>query len=444
MAKPESASLSDLDRKLGLGHYAWMFIGATALSMIAVLSATATAPEPDRLSTGTLMTETFDVTLTWPASPQTHDAPFIVDAMVRSGDTLDRLFQRLGVNDPEAARYVLTSEPGRNALRKLRAGLSARAAIRADGQLQQLILPQTHGYEFHLARSTDGFESQSIGGSDKPIVQTVIEMRSGTIERSLFGATDAAGIPDNIAVQFAEIFGTEIDFYSDLREGDSFSVVYEMHIDNAGATRTGAILAAEFVNRGKRSVVARYTDNDGRRSYYTADGRSLRKGFLRAPLEFSRISSSFGKRFHPIHKRWRSHNGVDFAAPTGTPVKAASDGTIEYVGSQRGYGNIVVIAHRNQYDTAYAHLNGFARGLRRGQAVSQGDIIGYVGQTGWATGPHLHYEVRIRDVPHNPMTIELPRATQLAADEKQRFLEHTEPALNRLALLKRTTVASLR
>jgi murein DD-endopeptidase MepM/ murein hydrolase activator NlpD len=181
--------------------------------------------------------------------------------------------------------------------------------------------------------------------------------------------------------------------------------------------------------------VVLYRGPSGKEQYYSDDGRSLRQGFLRSPLEFSRVSSSFGRRLHPIHKSWRNHNGTDFAAPTGTPIKATSDGTVEFIGTQNGFGNLIVLRHRNGITTHYAHLNGFAKGLGKGQAVSQGDMIGYVGCTGWCTGPHLHYEVHINKVPKDPMSIALPMADALSPKELAAFQRDTAPLRERFALL---------
>jgi murein DD-endopeptidase MepM/ murein hydrolase activator NlpD len=308
------------------------------------------------------------------------------------------------------------------------------ALVRHDGRLTSFSLPVgSSGSRIVLDRSDAGALALRETQDDAQV--TMVEMRSGTVEHSLFGATDAAGVPDNVATQMAEIFGTEIDFHADLRKDDRFNVIYEMLYEEGNPVRAGRILAAEFINQGRRHAVVLHRSPGGKDQYYTDDGRSLRQGFLRSPLEFSRVSSSFGRRLHPIHNKWRSHNGVDFAAPRGTPVKATSDGTVEFAATQRGYGNIVILKHRGNTSTAYAHLNGFARGLKKGQAVGQGDVIGYVGSTGWATGPHLHYEVRIDDRPQDPMRVALPMADTLNARELAAFKRETAPLRQRFALL---------
>lgn len=365
--------------------------------------------------------------------------PFVFDERVQPGDTIHSIFRRLGVSDTEALEFLTGDAEARAALTQLRAGRSLFAVVESGGKLHSLSLPIARGgTRFKIERTEGGFQSarESVAAVD-----TVVEMRSGTIKSSLFAATDAAGVPDSVATKLAEIFGTQMDFTSDLREDDQFSVVYETVFDQGIPLRAGRILAAEFVNRGKRHIVVLHRDAEGTEAYYTPDGRGLNQAFLRYPLEFTRISSNFGRRLHPIHRSWRSHNGVDFAAPRGTPVKAASDGTVTLVGQQRGYGNIVVIQHRDRHSTAYAHLNGFARGLRKGDRVRQGDLVGYVGSTGWATGPHLHYEIRVDNVAQDPMKIALPTVRPLDKRTLVAFRQQTTPMLDRLALLNYSTVA---
>ena len=267
-------------------------------------------------------------------------------------------------------------------------------------------------------------------------------MRQGVIRHSLFAATEAAGLPDNVATQLTNLFGTEIDFHADLRPGDTFGVIYETFPDDHGVpSRPGRILAAEFINRGQRHAVFRHAAASGP-EYYSSTGQSLRSAFLRSPLEFSRVTSSFGRRLHPVLGRWRNHQGVDFGAPTGTPVRATSDGVVSFIGAQGGYGNLVVLRHRGNVSTAYAHMSAFASGLRVGDAVEQGETIGRVGATGRVSGPHLHYEFRINDVAQNPMTVTLPAAAPLAGRELVRFRENTRLLLAQLALLNYRVAAN--
>ncbi|MBK5207471.1 MAG: M23 family metallopeptidase, partial [Polaromonas sp.] len=264
-------------------------------------------------------------------------------------------------------------------------------------------------------------------------------LASGGIQTSLFAATDDARIPDGVAVQIAEIFSGDIDFRRALRKGDRFNVVYETLEADGEAMRTGRVLSAEFVNAGKTfqamwfqppGLDAAGTPNKG--SYYTLDGRSLRRAFLSSPVEFSRISSGFAMRFHPILQKWRAHLGTDFAASTGTPARTVGDGVVEFAGVQNGFGNVVFIKHRNNHETVYAHLSKI--NVQRGQSVTQGQTIGLVGSTGWATGPHLHFEVRVNGVQKDPMAAaqqseaislskaDLPLFNQLAAGTKNQLL----------------------
>lgn len=432
--------LADLPAHLPSAPRAWILASLFGVSLFGVVAATATAPDappPFPLET---VVERLDLQALTASAEDT--LPYVYDERVQAGDTIHSIFRRLNIADPEALAFLLNDAQGKATLRQLRAGRSVTALVNPDGRLLTLSLPVAQGGgRFTIERGADGIQAKEVRDD---ALSTVVEMRSGTIQHSLFGATDAVGLPDSVASKLAEIFGTEINFHTDLRRGDSFSVVYETLYDQGVPTRAGKVLAAEFVNQGKRHIVVLFRGDDGREQYYTADGRSLRQAFLRSPLEFSRVTSGFGRRLHPIHKNWRTHAGVDFAAPTGTPIKATSDGTVSFVGSQRGYGNIIILQHRDRYSTAYAHLNGFARGLRKGDRVNQGDVIGYVGMTGWATGPHLHYEIRVNNVPHDPMRIALPTAQPLSKRELVQFNEQTAPLLERIALLNHSTVAALR
>lgn len=413
-----------------------LFGAVFAASLLGVVAATAVVPGSDELPfPAESVLERLDLPLIEVAPDL--DLPFVFDERIQSGDSIQSIFRRLGIDDAEALSFLNTDQEARQVLRRLRAGRSVIAMIAHDGRIVSLNLPVANGGERYVIERTP--EGISASGQVTAAVDTLVEMRSGTITHSLFGATDAVGVPDSVASKFAEIFGTQIDFTRDLRQGDRFSVVYETVFDQGVPIRTGRILAAEFVNQGKTHTVVLYREGDGNEAYYTPDGRGLNQAFLRYPLEFTRISSSFGRRLHPIHKNWRSHNGTDFAAPTGTPVKASSDGRINFVGSQRGYGNTVIIEHRDRYSTLYAHLNGFPRGLSKGQRVRQGDVIGFVGMTGWATGPHLHYEIRINNKPHDPMKLALPMVQPLDKKELGRFKTETTPMLERLAMLNYAT-----
>jgi murein DD-endopeptidase MepM/ murein hydrolase activator NlpD len=267
-----------------------------------------------------------------------------------------------------------------------------------------------------------------------------VEMKGGQIMSSLFGAMDGAGVPDSVTQQMVNVLSSEIDFYNDLRRGDYFRVVYEMLVlPNGDAVRAGKLLALEFNNGGKRHQAVWFgtpgasDPNSG--NYYTFDGKSLRKAFLRTPVEFTRVSSGFGMRSHPISGYTRQHAGIDFAAPRGTRIMAASDGVVQFAGVQRGYGNVVIIEHPGQVETLYAHMSDFAPGIKKGAQVTQGDIIGFVGSTGWSTGPHLHYEFHINDVPMNPATVALPDAQPVAPTYWGKFTQHASDMRRRIDMM---------
>jgi murein DD-endopeptidase MepM/ murein hydrolase activator NlpD len=286
-------------------------------------------------------------------------------------------------------------------------------------------------------------ESYRVAEEAAPLERRIM-MRSAEIKSSLFAATDAARLSDTVASQIADVFSTDIDFHRDLRRGDRFTVVYEMYFEAGEPVRSGRVLAAEFVNQGKAYQAIWYQHPNGQGDYYTPEGKSIRKAFLRSPLEFSRISSGFTEaRFHPILQRWRAHRGIDYAAPTGTGVRATADGIIEQASYDRGYGNVVVIRHQQKYTTLYGHLSRFARGISRGDRVSQGQVIGYVGSTGLATGPHLHYEFRINDVHQDPLRVVMPEAPPITPERRFTFDPIARQMSQRLGLLRQTNLARL-
>jgi murein DD-endopeptidase MepM/ murein hydrolase activator NlpD len=417
----------------------WAAGGGLFFAMMAA-AATIDPQQPPLHSPRTVL-ETLPVPDTVEVAPQESTLPYVRQEMIRSGDTLQRLFSRLQIEDPEAFAHIQDQADGREALRQLRAGQRVTASVGQDGRLHTLSVPLAAGAgQLTLSRTNEAGFSLSVGAEPS---ETMVEIKAAEIQSSLFAASDHAGIPDSVAAKLADLFGTEINFQRDLRRGDRFAVIYESLFSDGLPVGTGRILAAEFVNKGKRYRVALFANDQGKEEYYLENGKSLKESLLLAPLEFTRVSSSFGRRLHPIHKSWRMHAGVDYAAPTGTAVKAASDGVVSYVGVQGGYGNMVILDHRNTYSTAYAHLNGFASGLRKGQRVDQGQIIGYVGMTGWATGPHLHYEVRINNVPHDPLKVALPEVPPLDKAALARFNTVSEALFARLDLVSTPIVARL-
>ncbi|RXZ30967.1 M23 family metallopeptidase [Oxalobacteraceae bacterium CAVE-383] len=364
---------------------------------------------------------------------------------MRAGDTLATLLTRLGVDDNAAAAFI-KSDPLAHNVMQLHPGKRVRAQTTTDGELLQLSTTMADGDQavrnLLITRDGDRFKSMEMPAT----LERRIEMRSGQIRSSLFAATDAAQIPDGVASQLVDMFSTEVNFASDLRRGDRFSVVYETFWHNGEPVRSGRVLAAEFSNDGDEYRSVWFDDSDsnaqdgrqgqGQGGYYGFDGKSLKKAFLKSPLAFTRISSGFSMRMHPILGIWKQHKGVDFAAPTGTPIRASGDGVIEFVGQQTGYGNVIAIKHWSNYSTLYGHMSRFAAGVHKGEKVSQGEVIGYVGQTGWATGPHLHYEFRINNEPRDPMSVDVPNAQPLNAMQMQRFRAASGDMSRRLALLR--------
>jgi murein DD-endopeptidase MepM/ murein hydrolase activator NlpD len=354
-------------------------------------------------------------------------AQFIREDQFQRGDTLAGFLQRLGIDDDQLTPIVRMP-----ALRALRVGTTVRAEVSADGVPASLSFLTGRDTLVRITRQGETFKAFE----EQAALETRATMKSSVIRSSLFAATDAANIPDSIAMQLADIFAGDIDFYRDLRKGDRFTVVYELHYLNGRAVRSGRLLAAEFVNQGRAIRAVHFGS-----SYYAPDGRNLRKAFLRSPLEFSRVSSGFGMRKHPIHGNFRKHQGIDYAAPTGTRVRAIGDAIVEHAGPKGGYGNVVILRHNGQYSTVYGHLSRIA--VRRGARVAQNDTIGYVGQTGWATGPHLHYEFKVAGQPRNPMSIALPAASPVPAQQLAAFQAHAQPLVARLDLLANGSVAML-
>ena len=328
----------------------------------------------------------------------------------RSNDTADTLLKRLNINDPAAAafmrsdanaRLALSGRPGKTITAEADdvqslSRLSTRWPTDDEATFKRLVIERT-GSTFASRIETAPYVANA-------------RLTSGVIQSSLFAATDEARIPDAVAIRVAEMFASEIDFRRALRKGDRFNVVYEALEADGEPLRTGRVLSAEFVNAGKtyQAMWFQPTGQDAqgiayKGGYYTLDGKSLRRAYLGSPLEFTRVSSGFSMRFHPILQKWRAHLGTDFAAPTGTPARTVGDGVVSFAGVQGGYGNVVFIKHRNGHETVYAHLSRI--NVRVGQSVGQGETIGLVGATGWATGPHLHFEFRVNGVHQDPMTI---------------------------------------
>lgn len=358
---------------------------------------------------------------------------------VSSGDTLSVLFTRAGL-DNTLLHKILSSNKDAKRFAHLKVGQTIIFEFDENQELQALSSKISPLETIYLEKQPEN--DSFVFSKDVAKTETAEKYAQGTIEGALFSATKKAGMPYSLALDMANIFGYDIDFAQDLRIGDQFELIYEEKTLDGKAVGTGNILSARFTNRGKTYTAVRYTDKQGNSSYYSADGSSLRKAFIRTPVDFARISSRFSNgRRHPILNKIRAHKGVDYAAPRGTPIKAAGDGRVTLAGRKGGYGNTVVIKHGQRYQTLYAHMQGFAKGIRPGSQVKQGQIIGYIGTTGLSTGPHLHYEFQVNGVHVDPLSQKLPISDPIHASEKQRFAQHSKPLLAKLDQNKNTQLA---
>ncbi len=351
-----------------------------------------------------------------------------IEVIVGRNDTLDRIFRKLQLSLADLASLRALPELRRQ-LDRLHVGEALKFSVRGE-ELLALERRLSPSETLKVVRAPDGFSSDVI---ENPLERDQ-RTASGTIESSLFQAAGAAGIEEKTAMEIAEIFAWDIDFVLDIQQGDSFRVTYEGLSQDGEYVGDGAILAVEFVNSGNVYRAVRFTSPDGTAAYYTPEGQSLRKAFIRAPVSFTRISSRFNpSRRHPVLNRIRAHKGVDYAAPSGTPVHAAGDGKVRFVGRKGGYGNVVEIDHAGGVTTVYGHLSKFARGLSRGDRVQQSDVIAFVGRTGLATGPHLHYEYLVRGVHKDPQKVALPKAEPVPTALREEFRRATGPLLATLA-----------
>lgn len=403
--------------------------GAAAAFGIAPLAPDA-SQLPRRLVTEVVPTEPVDLQMEALAA---HDLQLYRSETTRNSDTADSLLKRLGVTDPDAATF-LRSDATARAVIEGRAGKLVRAAVDPLGRLGELVArfpaqdeaqAGTHFTRLTITRHEGEFRSRI---EQAPLVP-LTRVGSGTVRATLFTAIDEARLPEAVGTQLAEIFGTEVDFSRDLRRGDTFSVVYEaMTADGeplaspSGAMVIGRVVAASLRTAG-REFEAIWFEGEGQRGdYYDFKGQSMRRSFLPSPMEFSRVTSGFSMRRHPILKTWRKHLGVDYAAPTGTPVRAVGEGVVDFAGWQSGYGNVVRLRHGKDRETLYAHLSRVL--VKTGETVDQGRNIGNVGATGWATGPHLHFEFRVNGEHRDPLEIaKASDAVVLAPKDRERFIE---------------------
>ena len=400
----------------------------------AVVEETARAPRPEP-----------GVTVPAVAPEVTADAaPSTVDlreqqVTVRAGDSLYLIFRRLGISPTELARLMASGGEVKR-LKRLRPGQKLTVGLAEDSRLVSLKVAIDETRTLLAESSGKGFATRV---HEVPLERRVVTA-DAVIENSLFLAGQRAGLSDRVIMELTEIFGWDVDFALDVRAGDRFTVIYEELYKDGEKVRDGHILASEFFNRGRSVRAVRYVFDSGRAEYFSPKGLSMRKAFLRTPVRFSRISSRFSRaRMHPILQRMRAHRGVDYAAPRGTPVKAAGDGRVVFSGWKGGYGRTVIIKHGSTYTTLYGHLSRVHRRARRnGSRVQQGQIIGYVGKTGLATGPHLHYEFRVRGVHKDPLRVKLPKALPIEARHLKDFTRKSRPLVAQLDTLARTSIAS--
>ena len=407
---------------------------------LAAVTALATAPlRQSELPPPDLHTMIDALPIVWPALRGESGETYVRTERIRRGDTLAALLDRLDATDPAFQQYVEPDPLARKVL-QLHAGRTVHADIDSAGRVQSLqyrydsLDPESkqQAQRLTIARADDGFRT-----SEAPVpIERQLMARSVEIQSSLFGAFDAAGIPDSVASKVADVLQDKVDFTRDLRRGDQLRVLYETirEADSLDPPMIGRVIAIEFDNHRTRHEAVWFDRGGGKGGYYSFDGQSLKRSFLRRPVEFTRISSRFQPaRMHPILGYARKHEGTDFAAPLGTKVRSAGDGVVKFVGRQRGYGKVIILQHGNDVTTLYAHLHGFAGGLVKGARVAQGDVIGFVGATGMATGPHLHYEFMVKGRNVDPLKAVLPTAEPLDRAEMRQFRAQAEAAREQLA-----------
>jgi murein DD-endopeptidase MepM/ murein hydrolase activator NlpD len=360
------------------------------------------------------------------------------EVIVAKGDTLSTLFEKVGLPST-SVHEILASDKQAKQFTQLQRGQKLEFELNPDGQLTNLHTKLSDLESITLTKNDKGYVFNRV--TAKPTVRSAYV--HGVINSSLSQSAARAGLSHSLTMDMASVFGYDIDFAQDIRQGDEFDVIYEQKVVNGKSVGNGPILSARFTNRGKTYTAVRYTNKQGNSSYYTADGNSMRKAFIRTPVDFARISSKFSAgRKHPILNKIRAHKGVDYAAPRGTPIKAAGDGKVLLAGRRGGYGNTVIIQHGNTYRTLYGHMQGFAKGVKTGGTVKQGQVIGYIGTTGLSTGPHLHYEFQVNGVHVDPLGQKLPMADPIAKAERARFLAQSQPLMARMDQEKATMLAS--
>ena len=378
-----------------------------------------------------------EITVIDEPAPDDHDG--WQQVIIQPGDTLSHVFSRLGL--PPAEIYALLAAAGDAArdLERLRPGQTLELQIDPETQqLQEVVLATSRTAGLRLVREANGFHASRYQHTLDRHTHTA----SGFITSNFQQSAQAAGLPRNLAARVPQLLAHQVNFSRDLQPNDYFSVLYDAHYFDNQRVRTGEILAIELMLSGRSIRLIGFPDEQGKLRYFTPEGESLDPAFIRFPVNFHRVSSPFApNRMHPILGVRRPHNGIDLAAPTGTPVKAASDGVVEFVGRRGGYGRTIVLNHGRDYKTLYAHLSGYATGLRQGQRVERGQLIGRVGQSGMATGPHLHYEVHVNGRPRDPATVELPGYPPLSGTRLAEFKAHAQPLLAQIEQQRHTQIA---
>ncbi len=361
-----------------------------------------------------------------------------VEYQVSSGDNLTTLFKKAGLTARDVYNVASATKPHKT-FSRMHPG-ETLAFLIEGGELKKLRYIESQLVSTLITAQDSGFSVEKI----ERVPEVRQQFTSGTIVNSLFVDGERAGLSNKKIMELASLFGWDVDFVLDIREGDSFSVMYEEHFLDGEKIDEGPILAAQFTNQGNTFTALRYTNSEGDSNYFTPDGYSMRKAFLRSPVDFARISSRFDlKRKHPVLNRIRAHKGVDYAASTGTPIKSAGDGKIIFRGVKGGYGNVVIVQHGSNITTLYAHMKSFKRGQSVGSRVKQGQVIGFVGSSGLATGPHLHYEFRLNGVHKNPLTVKLPQAEPVAKSERGSFDLAANKLMAQLETYQATQVAQL-
>lgn len=398
-------------------------------------------PEPSILDTATLDTPApLDVTATdpEPALALIEQAPQWTEHTIASGDSLARIFNTQGLDASLLHRIVNSSKEAKS-LARIRPGQTLRFRYDDNRELTALELQRNRVEYLRISIADDEISAEQISKA----VDKQVASAAGVIESSLFLDGQKAGLSDSLIMELATIFGWDIDFALEIRAGDQFRLVYEEQYLDGEKLRDGPILAAEFTNRGTAYTAVRYEDSNGEVGYFDADGHSKRRAFIRTPIKFARISSRYNpKRWHPVLKRWRSHKGVDYAAPRGTPIRATGDGRVAHRGKKGGYGRTVIVEHAGKYTTLYAHMSKYSKRAKPGTRVKQGQVIGYVGSSGLASGPHLHYEFRVRGKHRDPLRVKLPKSLSLPKSEIANFRKTATPLLTQLAAIPADTMVA--